>query len=213
MLGSVECSDEGARPVACRNFARIVALEPSRRWYLRNMSRRTLAVSVVVTISLADVGCTASSEPTRNPPPDAVTKTEPVTKPPPEREPINSNPPGPSADDGEPVADDGKPAADDGGAADGGVVAPPKEQIHRLPDGTCERIVDVVCDPGDSCNPPAPEIVPCPLPVARDPSRVKLRGEECWESFAGNCPPDAKCNPPPPQQVQCPDGIKAKAVK
>ena len=152
------------------------------------MRRRTLAASVVVTVSLAELACTSSSGgETRNPPPQELD----VEKPDPE--PISHNPPDPSAG-----------------------VQPPEEipgdkiTIEKMPDGTCMEYVDVYCPPGDSCNPPPPREVQCPeemeLPTAKNPDAVSVRDNgECYESLGNEgCPPDVRCNPPPPRRVKCP---------
>ncbi len=58
-------------------------------------------------------------------------------------------------------------------------------EIHLEADLTCMRYVDVQCDPGDKCNPPPPEKVPCPpeltprpMPAA-DAPLVFLRDGAC----------------------------------
>lgn len=150
------------------------------------MRRRTFAASVVVTLSLAEAGCDGAS----------TTPDERST------EAIAVNPPGPEP----------KPATklDVGGAPEPETEAP-KDDIQLQRDGTCVRYPHVECpkDPQVSCNPPAPEPVPCPdsvYPKARNADHVRTRDDgTCWEEPpAPKCPEGVMCNPPPPRRVQCP---------
>ncbi|MEM6993857.1 MAG: hypothetical protein AAF721_25305 [Myxococcota bacterium] len=181
------------------------------------MARRALAASVVVTVSLVQPACTDAKETTtRNPPftPEGADAKgrEPDPKPGSEgKAPVAETPEGKS-DDGAAASSGGtEPAAETTGG-DGSVVAVvPKPTIERRPDGTCVEIVEEHCDPGDRCNPPPPREVPCPLPKAKNPDRVRMRDNgECYESFSTNCPPGARCNPPPPRQVECPPDVKKR---
>jgi hypothetical protein len=86
---------------------------------------------------------------------------------------------------------------------------------HVYKDGTdCFWQTDVVCDPGEKCNPPAPEKIPCPDPaveatLAAAPTDVsggmyvKPDGS-CWFRETADCPPEVDCNPPPPIRIKCP---------
>lgn len=132
------------------------------------MASRTLAASVVVTVSLGELalgGCNKTT--TSNPP-------------------IVENPPPPddggAMDDGAMddagMDDDGM---DDGGMDDGGADGAAEDggdegeeggedgdtttaqaNIQKLDDGTCIEIVDIDCPKGAMCNPPPPQKVPCP---------------------------------------------------
>lgn len=166
------------------------------------MRRRTLAASVVVTVSLAELACTSSSGgETRNPPPQELDTKKP------DPEPISRNPPDPSAGE---VPPEEKPPEE----------KPPEEAygdkitIEKMPDGTCMEYVSVYCPPGDSCNPPPPREVPCPLPEPKVATNVDQRPDgSCWESFDTKCPEGAKCNPPPPREVQCPKEMELPTAK
>lgn len=121
------------------------------------MARRTLAASVVVTVSLGELalgGCNKTT--TSNPP-------------------IVENPPPPDdggeMDDGaldggamddagmDDAGEDGD-APDDGG--DDGDTTTAQTNIQKLDDGTCIEIIDIDCPKGAMCNPPPPQKVPCP---------------------------------------------------
>lgn len=156
------------------------------------MRRRTLAASVVVTVSLAELACTSSpGGETRNPPPQALDTKKP------EPEPISRNPPDPSAGEVPPEEIPGD-----------------KITIEKMPNGTCREYVDVYCPPGDSCNPPPPREVPCPLPEATVAKNVSQKSDgSCWEYFNAKCPEGAKCNPPPPHEVQCPKEMELPTAK
>jgi hypothetical protein len=162
------------------------------------MSRRTLAVSVVVTISLAEIGCTPSSS-GEAPVTAPVTVNDPKK---PEIEVIAPNPPDPAPSTA--VEDEG----DDFGSAPAQVAS--KVRIERRSDGTCLEIVDVACPEGVQCNPPPPTVVPCPpdhpdLPEAKQGENVTRRDDgSCWAFTEFRCPEGATCNPPPPRQVACP---------
>jgi len=167
------------------------------------MRRRTLAASVVVTVSLAELACTSGTGgETRNPPPQQVD-----TKTPPDPEPISRNPPDPSAGE---VPPEEKPPEE----------KPPEQipgdkvTVEKQPDGTCIEYVSVYCPPGDSCNPPPPREVPCPLPEPKLADNVKQKPDgSCWEYFDTKCPEGAKCNPPPPREVQCPKEMELPTAK
>lgn len=126
------------------------------------MSNRTLATSVVVTVSLAQLvlgGCKTGRVYDNPPPPDYGKDYESA-----DGDGVDE----PAADGGE-VADDGAAddavAADDGAAPDDGP-APAEEgpttSILKRDDGTCVEIVQVDCPPDVMCNPPPPQPVPCP---------------------------------------------------
>lgn len=119
------------------------------------MARRTLAASVVVTVSLGELalgGCNKTT--TSNPP-------------------IVENPPPPDdggeMDDGamddaglEDGGEDGDAAEDGGDDDDDGGTTTAQTNIQKLDDGTCIEIVDIDCPKGAMCNPPPPQKVPCP---------------------------------------------------
>ena len=123
------------------------------------MASRTLAASVVVTVSLGELALGGCNKTPTNPP-------------------ISENPPPP--DDGGAMDDGGMDDAgmddggmDDGGMDDGGMDGDAAEDggdetttaqtnIQKLDDGTCIEIVDVECPKGAMCNPPPPQKVPCP---------------------------------------------------
>lgn len=193
------------------------------------MKRRTLAASVVVTVSLADLACT-SGRTTGNPPPPTADGGE---------EPISRNPPGPEPEpvrpppretietlaDGtcvlhvEEVCDPGdscnppppRPVPCPGATTDALPIASNVDAVDRRGDGTCwEALSGLPCPEGVRCNPPPPRQVQCPpeqaaLPHATNVARVHERPDgTCWEVAETKCPPKVMCNPPPPWQVQCP---------
>ena len=196
------------------------------------MAARTLAASVVVTISLAELGCTSSGGvETRNPPhklepqkPEELEEPEEPEEP--EEVLVGRNPPDPSlasageheaGDDGDAVGNEGgapEGGDDEGEADDGGGEGPDAAQanvrITQQPDGTCVSFpTDFKCPTGATCNPPPPKPVECPpeqqLPTAKDPADVTKRDNgQCWEHRKIRCPEGARCNPPPPRRVMCP---------
>jgi len=122
------------------------------------MARRTLAASVVVTVSLGELALGGCNKTPTNPP-------------------ISENPPPPdddgAMDDGamdDGGADDGMNAGDDAGddgaaeeegGEDGGTTTA-QTNIQKLDDGTCIEVIEIDCPKGAMCNPPPPKKVPCP---------------------------------------------------
>jgi len=154
------------------------------------MRRRTFAASVVVTLSLAEAGCDGASTP------PSGDGTEQIA--------VNPPAPTPKLDVGSAEIPEPEPQPEP--------KPKPAEDIELQPDGTCVRYPHVECpeDPQITCNPPAPEVVPCPdsvYPKAMNAARVHERDDgTCWEDMGGDfkCPKGAMCNPPPPRRVQCP---------
>ncbi|MBL4687636.1 MAG: hypothetical protein JKY37_23775 [Nannocystaceae bacterium] len=109
------------------------------------MARRSLAASVVITISLAELACSSGPSHTRNPPPQPSGNESPPKESPPKESP---------------------PKDDLSGESEGAVEinTPVKTQttIQKLEDGTCMEYVSVSCPAGVMCNPPPPNPVPCP---------------------------------------------------
>ena len=126
------------------------------------MARRTLAASVVVTVSLGELalgGCNKTK--TSNPP-------EITNPPPPELDDGAMDDDGMDDDamDDDAGMDDGDAAEDGGddgeeGGEDGGTTTA-QANIQKLDDGTCIEIIDIDCPKGAMCNPPPPQKVPCP---------------------------------------------------
>ncbi len=98
----------------------------------------------------------------------------------------------------------------------------PKPKVVRNADGTCTEFIDVVCEEGETCNPPPPREVPCPPELAggepTDPPKpARAKGTismsydgECTLYHSVECDPGEKCNPPPPEKVKCPPEELAK---
>jgi hypothetical protein len=166
------------------------------------MRKTPLAASVVVTFSVLGTACDQDPGPTQNPPP-------PVLEPPADTaEPAASSgeaPDTPPKDTAEPQ--DPRPEPEPEPKPEPVVDAGPRVQVSDNGDGTCTKYFSVDCDPGDSCNPPPPQRVPCTddlFPKARIAKNVRKRDNgQCWEHAESNCPEGATCNPPPPQRVSC----------
>ena len=155
------------------------------------MRRRTFAASVVVTLSLAEAGCDGASKP-----PAADGTHESIA--------VNPPAPTPKLDLGNPEEPEPEPQPEPEPAR--------TDDVQLQPDGTCLRYARVECpqDPQVTCNPPPPEIVPCPdavFPEATNADHVRTRRDgTCWEDSSADfeCPEGARCNPPAPRRVQCP---------
>lgn len=99
------------------------------------------------------------------------------------------------------------------GAAAAQPVAPPTSEaplptgMVRQPDGTCLQVSHRICPPDVPCNPPPPQVVPCPdaLPEAGPDDEVTPQPDGRCLAFPRTfrCVPGATCNPPAPRQVRC----------
>lgn len=162
------------------------------------MRARTLASSVVLTFSLAEMallgGCDAD-EKADAPPAVGEPKRKPPTReaqPPPKAMPA----PEPTGHDNPPSPKLGEPEVDTKTAAEPEEVDPfpfPSNQLKTKgkltmlqANGTCVSVRDNTCKPGKHCNPPKPKTVKCPsglrLPTASNDGEVYTRGDQtCWE--------------------------------
>jgi hypothetical protein len=97
-----------------------------------------------------------------------------------------------------------------------GVFSPPPDWTYlgdiRKDATGCVLSFHVVCDPGEKCNPPKPQAVPCPDFLAENQSgHALMKPDKSCEFWPPDgCPkvkpgdPIPPCNPPPPVAIKCP---------
>jgi hypothetical protein len=143
---------------------------------------RTWATPFVVTVALSSAGCSKSTEhgEPRPPTPPRVADAAVVQQPPP--------------------------------AIDASAASPPAVAfLGRLRrDGdACTFHFEVVCDPGEKCNPPPPRDLPCPagLQPGGEGRVTRVAEATCQFELPDPCvkrDPAPPCNPPEPLAIACP---------
>jgi len=180
------------------------------------MRPRRLATSVVITISLAQLGgCDTKPAPDgkaeAGKPGEGAVKPEKKTEPRSKQDalrpdPAPRNPPSirnKPADGGDSAGADGAPAADGGDKADGG---------GDKADGGGDK-----ADGGDKTKKPA-EVDPFKFPanqldLPKDKRIVLEANGTCVQTSTRVCKPGVHCNPPKPKAVKCPKELRLPKPK